>query len=116
MSVSLIKVGKSSHAIVDSDNLDFLNKFKWYLSSHGYAVRNPSKKHGTTKMAYMHRDVALGHYSTAEAAANAYDFAAIMLYGEYAGLNFMDEDLCSMSEEEKTQHSYEESGFQELVL
>lgn len=45
--------------VVDDDDFESLNQYKWYRASHGYVVRNRLKKEGggSTKI-YMHRQIA----------------------------------------------------------
>jgi hypothetical protein len=45
-----IKLSKGEIVKVDLDMVDFLNQWKWHLSSKGYAVRKPGKNH-----IFMHR-------------------------------------------------------------
>lgn len=50
--------GKGLLALVDDEDYDYLNRFKWYLDSKGYAFRNTTLKEcerRTTKR--MHREI-----------------------------------------------------------
>lgn len=49
---------REQYAIVDDENYDYLNQWKWKLDSKGYAVRQTSRKLGKRKIVYMHREVA----------------------------------------------------------
>lgn len=52
-----IKLTRGKYAIVDDDAFEELNKYKWYLSSIGYAVRNLPRKNGIQKKEYLHRNI-----------------------------------------------------------
>lgn len=52
-----IQLTKGAVALVDDEDYEKLNKFKWYLNSEGYAVRDVFSK-GIRKNTRMHRVVA----------------------------------------------------------
>lgn len=52
-----VNLTKGFKAIVDDEDYDSLNNFKWRIHSGGYAVRNTSRKDGQRKIIYMHREI-----------------------------------------------------------
>lgn len=51
-----IKLTQGKIAIVDDEDFDFLNKWKWFYHSAGYAVRFSKKSDGgNRRILYMHR-------------------------------------------------------------
>lgn len=55
--VKYIKLSQGKEAIVDDEEYDKLNKYKWYYS-HGYAVRNVRVDENKRKSVRMHRVIA----------------------------------------------------------
>jgi hypothetical protein len=53
MDTKLIPLTKGKFAIVDAEDFEWLNQWKWYYGAQGYAVRHTDKKH----IAYMHREI-----------------------------------------------------------
>lgn len=51
-----IKLSKGKFALVDNDDFDFLNQWKWYVSWNGYALRRECVN-GETKYIRMHRQI-----------------------------------------------------------
>ena len=51
-----VKLTKNKYALVDDENFEWLNQFKWHLSSSGYAVRKIGPA-GKQRNIYMHRIV-----------------------------------------------------------
>lgn len=51
------KYGKGKTALVSDDDYDELNRYKWVVSSYGYAVRSGYKELGYNKLISMHRQV-----------------------------------------------------------
>lgn len=49
-----IKLTQGKFALVDDDDFERLNKFKWCIGSGGYAIRD-IKRNGKNKREYMHR-------------------------------------------------------------
>lgn len=54
-----IPLTQGKFAIVDDEDFERLNKFKWCCSSKGYAVRNARKADGRTGTIAMHREIIL---------------------------------------------------------
>jgi len=52
-----IKLTQGKFAIVDDDMFEFLNQWKWYFDTHGYAARRQYiiGKKGKSKKLYIHR-------------------------------------------------------------
>jgi hypothetical protein len=51
-----IKLTKGQFALVDDEDFDFINQWKWLVDSKGYAVRHePRQKGKIRKWIYMHR-------------------------------------------------------------
>lgn len=50
-----IKLTQGKFAIVDDEDFDKLNKYKWCINSNNYALRRASGKDGDGKIIYMHR-------------------------------------------------------------
>jgi hypothetical protein len=51
-----IPLSRGLHALVDDDDFDFLNQWRWYADKYGYAVRNRSVSENTShKQEKMHR-------------------------------------------------------------
>lgn len=50
------KYGKGKVAIVDEEDFDELNKYKWFVGNHGYAQRGTNKR-GKPAMVLMHREI-----------------------------------------------------------
>lgn len=48
---------KNQVVIVDDEDYEYLNQFKWYLSYYGYAVRNTKMENGNKKSIKMHREI-----------------------------------------------------------
>lgn len=58
MESKIIKISKGRETIVDADDYEYLNQFKWYVNSKGYAVRttrNAERGVGLPKVAIMSR-------------------------------------------------------------
>lgn len=51
-----IPLTKGKFALVDDEDFDHLNQFKWHLSHYGYAVRNHMTRRGR-RIEYMHRRI-----------------------------------------------------------
>lgn len=49
-----IKLTRGKYAIIDDEDFDFLNQFKWYCSFYGYAVRDVGGRKNK-KCIFMHR-------------------------------------------------------------
>lgn len=47
-----IPLTKGKFALVDNDDFEWLNQFKWCINSHGYAMRRKGKT-----IVYMHREI-----------------------------------------------------------
>ena len=56
--MAIIKLTRGKIAIVDDGDFEYLNQFKWHLSTHGYAMRN-SKMINRVKGKHisMHREI-----------------------------------------------------------
>ena len=56
-----IKLNKGKRAIVDNEDFEYLNQWKWFINGNGYAVRTEYTKLGFKKYkrerVYMHRVV-----------------------------------------------------------
>jgi hypothetical protein len=52
---------------------------------------NKRRRHWFARISYAKRSLYLGHFDTEEAAARAYDYKAVELFGEFARPNFPDE-------------------------
>lgn len=48
--MKIIKLTKGYKTIVDDEDFEFLNQWKWHISARGYAVRKPNNKN-----IFMHR-------------------------------------------------------------
>lgn len=48
-----IKLTKNKYALVDDDDYDFINSFKWFFISSGYAARNTNSSDDTNKKTIM---------------------------------------------------------------
>lgn len=55
-----ILLSKGEKVIVDDEDFDELNQFKWYLSKYGYAVRNSKLNNKRIKI-YMHKYINSNH-------------------------------------------------------
>lgn len=53
--MKIIKLTKQKHALVDDDLFEYLNQWKWHVSTNGYAVHTTSRKIGKQKVIFMHR-------------------------------------------------------------
>lgn len=53
-----IPIGRTSTAIVDDEDYDYLVQWKWQLTSGGYAARKGDKSKGEKSMVLMHRIIA----------------------------------------------------------
>lgn len=49
------RFGIYKHALVDDDNYDWLNQWRWYCHNRGYAVRAVGIGNGRQKAIFMHR-------------------------------------------------------------
>jgi len=53
-----IKLTLGKYALVDNEDFNWLNRWKWHLSGNGYyAVRNSKYVKGKRKIIYMHREI-----------------------------------------------------------
>ena len=52
-----IKLNKGRVAIVDDDQYDELNKYKWFATGDGYAARRITKDNGKEGSVRMHRQI-----------------------------------------------------------
>src|SRR5258705_13379826 len=52
--MKLIRLTQKQVALVDLEDFDRVNQYKWCFVKHGYAVREASKKEGAKRI-YMHR-------------------------------------------------------------
>ena len=56
--IKFIELTRGAYAIVDESDFEWLNQWKWYLHSGGYAVRNGKRSEGVKgKVIYMHREI-----------------------------------------------------------
>ena len=53
--MKLIKLTQGKVAIVDDEDYEWLNQWKWYCNAQGYAVREQSVGKNKSKMIRMHR-------------------------------------------------------------
>jgi hypothetical protein len=54
--VAIIRLSKGRSTIVDKEDFEWLNQWKWLTDSKGYAVRHePRQKNKVRKWIYMHR-------------------------------------------------------------
>ena len=52
-----INLTQGKYVIVDDEDFEWLNQFKWSYLNVGYAVRTRYDKYGKKKMIYMHREI-----------------------------------------------------------
>lgn len=102
---SLVLEAKEGFVIdhINRDPMDNrLENLRWATSSQNAANRGPRSKSGfkgvvlkgakyEASIKSWKRNVYLGRYDTAEEAARAYDYYALLMYGEFAYLNYPDE-------------------------
>lgn len=52
-----IELTQGKVALVDDEDYEYLNQWKWHYDDHGYAVRNSPRTNGKQKTILMHRIV-----------------------------------------------------------
>lgn len=52
--MKIIKLSQGKFAIIDNEDFERINQYKWYLSHYGYAVRTAKK---TRQTIWMHREI-----------------------------------------------------------
>ena len=55
LDMEYIELTKGKRTIVDDENFEYLNQWKWRISSHGYAIRRGKSRLGEPKQIFMHR-------------------------------------------------------------
>jgi hypothetical protein len=52
-----IQLAQGEVALVDDEDFEWLNQYRWHINDSGYAVRNVSKKIAKNKTVRMHREI-----------------------------------------------------------
>ena len=52
---NFIRLNKGKKALVDPEDVDMLNKYKWHVNHYGYAVCSFYEGNGCTRKIFMHR-------------------------------------------------------------